>query len=438
MTLRGAAWTLAYIGLISLPLLVLLSGDRAPGRSFWWDLSMGLGFAAIAMMGAQFALTARFRRASAPFGLDILYYFHRVLAIGALAFVLGHFGILYIRYQHALGELNPLHARWELTAGRVALVSFAALIISSEFRKRLRLEYGLWRYLHVGLAVLGFAAALAHILGVGYYTDTPVKRALWVSITAFWLGLLVWIRIGKPAAQKRRPWRLAENRAERGGARTLVFEPDGHAGLGGWRPGQFAWATIGASPYLLREHPFSISSAPETGPSVAMTIAPLGDFTKKIPEIPAGETVYLDGPYGRFSIDVFPDAPGFVFVAGGIGVTPLIANLRSMAARGDARPVTLFYANAKWDDVAFREDLDDLSNRLNLTVIHVIEEPPEEWSGEKGRIDKEILARHLPAAPETFEHLMCGPAPMTAAVRDALGELGVPPTRMHFELFELA
>jgi predicted ferric reductase len=108
MSTRAAIWLCVYFAMIVLPMVVLLTGEVPPGRAFWWDFSMGLGFAGMAMMAAQFALTARFRRASAPFGIDILYYFHRVLAIGAFAVVLGHFGILWVRYEEALGELNPL------------------------------------------------------------------------------------------------------------------------------------------------------------------------------------------------------------------------------------------------------------------------------------------------------------------------------------------
>jgi predicted ferric reductase len=437
MSTRAAIWLCVYFAMIVLPMVVLLTGEVPPGRAFWWDFSMGLGFAGMAMMAAQFALTARFRRASAPFGIDILYYFHRVLAIGAFAVVLGHFGILWVRYEEALGELNPLTARWELTAGRAALVCFGLLVVTSEFRKLLRLEYGLWRYSHVALAVIGFAAAVGHIVGVGYYTEAPAKLALWLAVTVGWIGLLGWVRIGKPAFQLRHPWRVAENRAERGDARTLVLEPVGHGGLAPFRPGQFAWLTLRQSPFLLREHPFSMCSPPEEAPRLAFTIKPLGDFTAKIPEIAPGETAYVDGPYGVFSIDAHPDAKGFVFVAGGIGITPIMSNLQAMAARGDRRPAALFYANPAWDEVVFREEIEALKDRLDLRVVHVLEEPPEGWEGEKGYLDRGVIERHLPEGARDREYFLCGPVPMTNAAREALEAMGVPASRIHSELFEL-
>lgn len=437
--MRAAFWAILYFGLILLPMLVLLFvGQRAPGGGFWWDFAMGLGFAAIAMFAAQFALTARFRRATHPFGVDVLYHFHRILAIGAVAIVLGHWTIIYLGYSEQAGPLDPREARWEITAGRVALGCFILLVVTSEFRKRLRLEYGLWRILHVVLAVTGFVAAVAHIGGVGNYTDTGLKQTLWLAMTLGFLALIAWTRLGKPMRQRGEPWRVVENRPERGGAYTLVLEPEGHGGFADrWIPGQFAWLTLRASPFALREHPFSMATPPEEGPRLAFGIKPQGDFTTLARDARPGERAYLDGPYGVFSIDRFDAAEGFVFVAGGIGITPVIANLRAMAARGDRRPTTLFYCNGTWEDVVYREDLDALGPRLRLHVVHVLEEAPEGWTGETGHIDRAILERHLPGDRSGLAALLCGPPPMTAAARSGLESLGVPPWRIESELFEL-
>ncbi len=103
MSARALTWIGIYLLLVSAPFIVLLTGEMPPGRAFWWDFSMGLGFAAVAMLGVQFALTARFRRASAPFGIDIIYLFHRYLAIIAVGLALIHFFILWLLYPAALG-----------------------------------------------------------------------------------------------------------------------------------------------------------------------------------------------------------------------------------------------------------------------------------------------------------------------------------------------
>jgi len=423
---------------VAAPLVVLLLGPTPPGVAFWWDFSMALGFAGLAMMGVQFALTARFKRASAPFGVDIIYLFHRYLAIIALGLVLAHFAILWLGYQEALGELDPREAPWRLTAGRVALVLFAAAVITSELRKRLRMKYGLWRYAHVVFATVGFAAAVAHILGTGYYTQAPLTRVLWLAFTLFWVLLLVWVRLVKPWRQTRRPYEVVEVREEAGETWTVAIEPVGHDGLKRFMPGQFAWLTLRASPFGLREHPFSISSAPEQLPRLEFTIKALGDFTRTVGGLQRGEPAYIDGPYGIFSVDRSPKARGFVFIVGGVGITPVLSMLRSLAERGDERPLKLFYANQSWDEVIGREEIAALEGRLQLTTVHILAEPPEGWRGEKGILDAEILARHLPRQGcADFHYFLCGPPPMIAAAESHLQDLGVPRTAMQVEVFNL-
>ena len=435
---RAFAWIGLYLLLVVAPLVVLLIGPMPPGRGFWWDFSMALGFAGMAMMGIQFALTARFKRASAPFGVDIVYLFHRYLALIALALVLAHFAILWLLYEEALGELDPRTARWELTVGRVALLCFVLTVVTSEFRKFLRIPYLAWRIAHVALATLGFAAAVAHIGGVGYYTDAPFKRVLWLSVTLVWLLLLVWLRLVKPWDQLRHPYRVVEVRSERSNSWTLAIEPDGHEGLARFKPGQFAWLTLRGSPFGLREHPFSMASAPERLPRIEFGIKELGDFTGEIGGVKPGEVAYLDAPYGVFSVDAWPDAPGFAFVIGGIGITPALSMLRSLAERGDRRPLWLFYGNSAWDEVVFREEIDALAGRLDLKVVHILQDAPEGWQGETGYVDKAVLERHLPADLRTrMAYFLCGPTPMARAAEAALRELGVPAHHIQNEIFEL-
>ncbi len=436
--MRAAGWIAFYLLIVASPLLVLLFGAVPPGVAFWWDLSKALGFAAISMMGVQFALTARLKRASAPFGIDIIYFLHRYLAIAALLFALAHFAILWIGYRDSLGALNPLTAPWYMSAGRAALVLFALAVITSEWRDRLGLEYGLWRFSHILFATIGFAAGIAHIIGVGYYTQAPLKRALWLSMTLSWVALAVWVRLIKPALQKRRPYRVGEVREEGCETWTLVLEPDGHDGLKTFCPGQFAWLTLKASPYAVREHPFSISSAPSQLPRLEMTIRELGDFTGGIRHIRKGERAYLDGPFGIFSHRKHPGAEGFVFIVGGVGITPIMSMLRSMADEGDTRPLWLFYANPRLDRVLFRNELDRLRDRLDLSLIHVIQEPPADWTGESGYLTRDMLEHHVPGEKcSELHYFLCGPPPMLAAAEQHLEELKVPRNHIHVEIFNL-
>ncbi|MEX1128086.1 MAG: hypothetical protein WEB50_05950, partial [Vicinamibacterales bacterium] len=166
------------------------------------------------------------------------------------------------------------------------------------------------------------------------------------------------------------------------------------------------------------------------------TIKELGDFTRTIGRVPREAVAFVDGPYGAFTIDRHP-APGYVFVAGGIGIAPIVSMLRTLADRGDRRPLLLVYAYRRWERMTFRDAIEDLRSRLNLTVVFVLEEPPEEWTGERGWITREVLDRRLPEDRLLRHVFVCGPEAMTQAIERHLRSLGVPMSHVHSELFEL-
>jgi len=433
---HGAAILVLGMLAVCAPFAVLLSTGRPLSGGPIWDFSMGLGFGALALAALQFALTGRLRWITHPFGADIVYLSHRYLSYGAVGLMLGHFALLYVFHQAALGVLNPFEARWELTAGRVALGCFLVLIVTSQFRKRLQLRHELWRVLHLMLALLGMLAAIAHVLGVGNLTNTPEKRLLWLGATLGFMAVLVHTHVIRPWWMNRNTWRVVSNTPERGDVHTLELAPEGQA-LRRWKPGQFAWLKVERSPYSLVEHPFTISTAPEQGPNLAFSIKPLGDHTEELIKTPVGARAYIDGPYGAFSVDRAAKAPGFVMIAGGVGITPLLSNLHALVARHDPRPVIVIYGTPTWEDASFREELKEMKQRLDLTLVHVIDTPSDDWQGERGKIDRELLLRHLPADTRHWPHLLCGPGPMLDALRRDLADLGVPLRHIDYEIFGL-
>ena len=427
-------WLAAYVLVVTAPLLALLAAPTR-GSGFAWDFSMAIGYAGLAMLGVQFVLTARFRRATAPFGIDIVYYFHRYLAIAALLLALGHFALLRVVYPEALGSVDPRQAPAYMTAGRVSLALFALVTVSSLLRRRLGIEYDGWRIAHALLATLALVLAFWHVLAAGRYLDTLWKQALWASYGALWLLLIAYVRLLRPWRLLRRPWRVTGLRAERGRVWTLELEPPAGERLR-FAPGQFAWVSLRASPFAMREHPFSIASSAERGDRIELAIKALGNFTATIKDVRVGETAYVDAPYGTFGIDLRPEAAGHAFVAGGVGIAPILSMLRTLVDRGDRRPSILFYGNRVWERVAFREELEQLQQRLDLKVVHVLQEPPADWAGERGFITEDVLMRHLPVTRHRYEYFLCGPTPMTQAAERALGALGVPASRVHSEIFD--
>jgi predicted ferric reductase len=435
-TARAAlAWLSAYVIVVVAPLFALLPGPAA-GRGFPWDLSMALGYAAMSMFGVQFWLTARFKRATAPFGIDIVYYFHRYLALFALALALVHVIVLAAAHPAAIAW-DPREAPAHVAAGMLSLVLLVTVAVLSIARQRLRIAYEPWRWTHALLATLGFALAAWHLFGSGRYLDTAWKQALWAAYLGFWAALIVHVRLVRPWGVLRRPWRVQVVRPEHGQVWTLVLEPAAERTPPlHFSPGQFAWLTLRASPLAMREHPFSLASSSDSPRRVELSIKALGDFSASIGSVQPGETAWLDAPYGTFGVDRCPHAQSLVFVAGGIGIAPILSMLRTLADRADRRPMLLVYGNRVWNRVAFREEVDALARRLDLRIVHTLLEPPADWRGEQGFVTQAVLARHLPPAGQRCEVFICGPTPMTTQVEQALAALKLPPSHVHSEIFD--
>jgi predicted ferric reductase len=127
----------------------------------------------------------------------------------------------------------------------------------------------------------------------------------------------------------------------------------------------------------------------------------------------------VDGPYGVFTADQ-KQGPGYVLIAGGVGVTPFYSMCLTFAERGDQRPVVLFYATGNFESLTFREELDALPERMNLKVVYVLVDPDPGWTGESGLITQDLPQRHhLPKQFKRMQYFVCGPAPMMDSM-DAL------------------
>ncbi len=145
---QGAFWIGVYLVFTLAPLFILLVGPTPLGRSFWAAFSVGLGFAGLAIMGMQFLLTARFRHLTQPYGMDIVYHFHRQISWVAFAFVLTHPLILFWENPALWQLLNVANAPWRARFGLASVVALVILIATSVWRMRLRLQYETWRLLH--------------------------------------------------------------------------------------------------------------------------------------------------------------------------------------------------------------------------------------------------------------------------------------------------
>ncbi len=429
-------WIAIYFLMVFLPLVLLMILPRPEGREFLREVAVALGFLAMALLGLQTIPTSRLKFFTRAFPMDTLYTFHHKLSVFTFVIAFVHPVLLIINNPVVLRLLNVFTAPWRARAGVASVVAMLILIVTSVWRKQINLKYHIWRWLHDVASFLAIGLALFHMFKVNHYLELPYQRVLWLVLTGIWVAIILYIRVARPIIMINHPYTVVGLEQERGECWSLTLKPEGHKGFD-FHAGQFAWITT-ESPWIFKENPFSFSNdADHKDNLISFTIKELGDFTNNIKDIKPGQTIYVDGPYGTFSLDDHL-CKDLVLIAGGIGSAPVMSMLRTLASRGDKRQVTFFYGNPTWDSIIYREELEELEKQLNLNLVHVIERPLEDWDGEKGFVTEALLKRHLPENFQDQTYFMCGPLPMIEAVDPALRKLGVPASHIFSEQYEMA
>ncbi len=433
---RTYIWLAFYFIVVFIPLILLMILPRPEGREFLREVSVALGFLGMALLGLQTIPTSRLKFFTKAFPMDTLYTLHHRLSILTVLIILIHPILLFINNPATLQLLNVFTAPWRAKAAVISLVAMFLLIVSSVWREVMKLKYDVWRWIHDGLSFLAIGLALFHMFKVNYYMSLTYQKVLWLSLTGIWLAIILYIRVVRPIIMLKTPYKIVKIVEERGNCWSLYLEPDGHEGLD-FEAGQFAWITT-ESPFIFRENPFSFSTnADHDDDYIGFTIKELGDFTSTIKDMKPGQTVYVDGPFGNFSMDEH-EHKDMVFIAGGIGSAPVMSMLRTLADRQSEAKIVFLYGNPTWDSIIYREELEEIDKADNIKIVHVLERPPEGWEGERGFINTEILKRHLPENYKDSTYFMCGPLPMINAVEACFKELHIPATHVFSEQYEMA
>lgn len=116
-----------------------------------------------------------------------------------------------------------------------------------------------------------------------------------------------------------------------------------------------------------------------------------------------------------------------VFLAGGIGITPFRSILKYMTDTGQRRDIILFYSNKRKEDIVYKDVIDQAEKYMGIKVIYSLtdtETPPEDWSGNLGRIDSNVIVKEVPDYKERLFYLS-GPHAMVTSYEITLKDLGV-------------
>jgi ring-1,2-phenylacetyl-CoA epoxidase subunit PaaE len=155
----------------------------------------------------------------------------------------------------------------------------------------------------------------------------------------------------------------------------------------------------------------------------------------------AGHTIDVMTPDGRFFTHLNAEqGPQYVAFAGGSGITPVLAIIKTSLEVEPRSAFTLIYGNRSVDSIMFAEELEDLKNRFmdRFVLYHVLSDDLQDVDLFNGVLDEPKCAAFLDAlvpAATIDEAFICGPAPMMDAAEAALKAAGLAQQKIHVERF---
>ncbi|MDD7966300.1 ferric reductase-like transmembrane domain-containing protein [Actinomycetospora lemnae] len=423
LKLTRVLWGAGLAALVVLP--VALMAARAGGTSVLGMLSVGLGLLALSLLIVVVVVPSRVRSLTRAFGVEKVIGLHRWL--GTLAILLVGLHLAVAVANHPI-LLNPFRATEAAKAGWTSVVALLLVGLVAVRGRRPGARYEIWARLHVLLAAAALVLAGLHVFWLGNLVTDPVMRVVLSALVLVLLGVLAHRWVWRPLFSRQGAYVVYGVRRESPTVSTLVLAPV-HLRRGGLRfsPGQFVWLRLRRAVVGTEEHPFTIASSARVTGRLELTVRDQGDFSGLLSTLRTGSKVWLDGPHGSFTDAAAPGSAGLVLLAGGVGITPMMSMLRTLADGGDTRTHRLVLAE-RGTEPLFADELTALARRLDLRVTRT----------EGRRIDAELLDEVLPddlAARHDLDYFVCGSPSVTAGSLAALDQLGVPPARIHTEQF---
>jgi ferredoxin-NADP reductase/DMSO/TMAO reductase YedYZ heme-binding membrane subunit len=369
----------------------------------------------------------------------------RALGLYGFFYLVIHFGIFFVldRSGSLSSTLHEILKRRYLQIGTIALLLFVPLAITATDAMITRLGPRRWKRLHRLSYLATSLGSLHYVLLVKSDVRQPLAFA---GVLGLLLGTRIVAHFGDRArrAEKRRSvWsgelRVSSVTDETHDVRTFrLVLPGGGALPFTHRPGQYMNLALDLGGHRVNRS-YTIASAPTHPEYVEITVKKASDgwASGHLHEmLREGTILKVSAPAGRFVFDG-QGANGVLLLAGGVGITPLMAIVRTLTDRDWPGRIELLYSVKTQADIVFGRELEGLASRfpnLHVYVTLTREAIDSPWLGARGPITGEILQRLVPDLRAVPVYL-CGPAAMMEAMKGLLAGLGAPANHVHVEAF---
>ncbi len=181
---------------------------------------------------------------------------------------------------------------------------------------------------------------------------------------------------------------------------------------------------------------FTLSSSPTEKDIMLTTKIPEkpSSFKSALRDLPVGDSVYATSLEGDFTLGNNPNTE-YVFIAGGIGITPFRSIIKNLLDSKLSRSMTLFYSTHSDNEFVFKDIFSRAEKEIGLKTVYILSEKPEgEWLGEVGRIDEALIKRHVDNEKQTIYYIS-GPQPMVVSYEKILSDMGINKSNIKTDYF---
>ncbi|QHC29174.1 globin domain-containing protein [Streptomyces sp. HF10] len=279
-------------------------------------------------------------------------------------------------------------------------------------------------------------AAIAEILGEAV---TPEVAAAWSEV--YWLMANALVAVEKrlyeeSGGREFREWEVVGRQEETADVVSFRVRPLDGSPVRGFCAGQYVSVGVKLADGARQIRQYSLSGAPGEDvrrfsvKRVHGGATPEGEVSNRLhAHVRVGDVLQLSEPYGDLVLDGAAGQP-LLLASAGIGVTPMVAMLASLAADGYDGPVTVVHGDRSPADHALRAEHRAYADKLADSAVGFF------YERDAGPGDRTSLVdlSGTGIAPGTRAYL-CGPLPFMRAVRGQLIEKGVAPADIHYEVF---
>ena len=402
----------------------------AGGSQLWRAAASlsGIWTALCAVIGLM--LAARMPWMERSLGLDRILVWHRI-AGDTMGLLLG----VHV-FTAVIAEMPLRGGLWSTIldmTGREPYMAWAAVgtlmitvvIVSSLKNMRNKLSYETWYLLHL-TSYIGIALSFSHQVTLGtVLSGDKLVRFIWGVLFVYAIVLVFAARWSSVIASMQHPLRVVDVRYETDDTICVTLGGKNihrYAGEGG----QFIMVRQLTRGQWWKVNPYSLSAAP-TFDGMRITVKDRGDASAALFSLRPGDKVAVEGPYGTATPDVFEGARP-LFIAGGVGVTPVRALLESLDR--NSRPLVLLRAR-KVEDIPHYREIVRLTEERGGEIRLVLGRTAQLKTADP--FAAPVLSALIPDLQDRVA-FVCGPTSLTFAARKGLHEAGLPKSRIHLEL----